>query len=103
MSRRGSSSEEGDGTSNPQYWERGTRRKKIARYLRTANELRQSYQHSYVSAWATGKESVETDYAEGLSGPLPDSGLIRTEDEEIILFPTYAKKHLKRKVGTLTH
>lgn len=88
-----------DGPLAPEIRERGTRRKKIAGYLRTANELRLSYQNSYGSSWVSGKDSGWTEEQDGEYGPLPDSALVRTEEEEIMIFPSYAKKHSSKKVS----
>ena len=82
-----------------QIRERGTRRKKIAGYLRTANELRLSYQNSYGSSWVSGKDSQWTEEQNGEYGPLPDGASVRTEEEEIIIFPSYAKNHIRKKVS----
>lgn len=101
MSNRGGLSGNGDGSNDSlaaQIREPGARRKKIAGYLRTANELRLSYQSSYGSGWIYGKESGWTEEQDGDYGPLPDGALVRTEEEEIMIFPSYAKKHVKGEV-----
>lgn len=102
MSSRDGLSASGYGSNNPlasQIGERGARRKKIAGYLRTANELRLSYQNSYGPSWISGKEPGWTEDQDGDYGPLPDGALVRTEEEEIMIFPSYAKKHVKSKVS----
>ena len=74
--------------------ERGSRRKKIAGYLRAANELRQSYQQSYRDR-AENDESLADDDT-GIPGAFPDVEIARNGDEEMVLFPSYARRHTKR-------
>ena len=70
--------------------EPGARRKKLAGYLKAANELRQSY--------------FQGDEHEGHSRDVDqnafDGAVIRSGNEEMILFPSYARKHVKSKVST---
>lgn len=80
--------------------EPGARRRKIAGYLRAANELRQSYQQSYTSGWGT--RDVNVDEASETPGSFPDAAVIRAGDEEMVLFPSYARKHIKTKVRLQT-
>ena len=74
---------------------RGSRRRKIADYLKAANELRQSYQHAYGLGGQHDGE-LEEDAAR-MPGARPDASLIRTDDEELVLFPSYARQHQARK------
>ena len=74
--------------------ERGTRRKKLAGYLKAANELRQSYQQSS-AARAQFDGEVEEDDA-GIPGAFPDVAIARNGDEEMVLFPSYARRHTKK-------
>ena len=78
--------------------EPGARRRKFAGYLKAANELRQSYQQQYASGWRGGDNTGE-EYDEGTPGGYPDAAIVRSGDEEMILFPSYARKHVKTKVG----
>ncbi|KAL8830949.1 MAG: hypothetical protein Q9170_005498, partial [Blastenia crenularia] len=74
---------------------RGTRRKKLAGFLKSANELRQSYQQSY--GLGPQKDGA-TDYDDsGIPGAFPDVAIARSGDEEMLLFPSYARKHTSRK------
>ncbi|KAF2154011.1 hypothetical protein K461DRAFT_292696 [Myriangium duriaei CBS 260.36] len=69
--------------------EPGARRKKIAGYLRAANELRQTYTQS----WNKGAEHEEHD------GDLLDAtnvARVTSGEEEMILFPSYAKPHIRQ-------
>ena len=77
---------------------RGSRRKKIAGYLRAANDLRQSYQQAYQnSSNARGVEDVGMDESElGIPGAFPDLKVSRNGNEEMVLFPSYAKRHTKK-------
>ena len=71
---------------------RGSRRKKFAGYLRAANELRQSYQAS--SASDRGDEGFDDDGA-GIPGSFPEMKVARSGSEEMVLFPSYARRHVK--------
>ena len=68
---------------------RGARRQKIYGYLKAANELRQSYQ----SQW-TGEGDGARD--EDMPGSFQDMEVVRSGDEEMVLFPSYARKHMKK-------
>ncbi|KAF2639254.1 hypothetical protein P280DRAFT_491132 [Massarina eburnea CBS 473.64] len=75
--------------------EPGARRKKLAGYLKAANELRQSYQQAYAPGWSRSEASY--DYEDDTPGSFPDAAIVRSGDEEMVLFPSYARKHIKRK------
>ncbi|KAF2169790.1 hypothetical protein M409DRAFT_64801 [Zasmidium cellare ATCC 36951] len=75
--------------------EPGARRKKLAGYLKAANELRQNYFS------ADGTRDVHG--PEDGPGAFPDAAVVRSGNEEMILFPSYARKHHKtatRKAAT---
>ncbi|KAK5085487.1 hypothetical protein LTR05_004772 [Lithohypha guttulata] len=65
----------------------GQRRQKVLGYIKAANELRQSYQQTFQTRWQ------ESDYQEGLPGAFPDADVVRSGDEEMLLFPSYARIH----------
>ncbi|KAL9054510.1 MAG: hypothetical protein Q9206_003504, partial [Seirophora lacunosa] len=89
MSQLGSDSESAIG--------RGTRRKKLAGFLKSANELRQSYQQSYGLG---PQRDGGGDYDDsGIPGAFPNVGIARSADEEMLLFPSYARRHSPRKAG----
>ena len=73
--------------------ERGARRRKLAGYLKAANDIRQSYQQSYAQKW--GAENGEDDDTKGIPGAFPDVAIVSHGDEQLILFPSYAKRHVK--------
>ncbi|KAI4174401.1 MAG: hypothetical protein LQ343_002336 [Gyalolechia ehrenbergii] len=76
---------------------KGTRRKKLAGLLKSANELRQSYQQSY--GLGPQRDGV-TDYDDsGIPGAFPDVAIARSGDEEMLLFPSYARRRTPRKTG----
>jgi hypothetical protein len=79
--------------------EAGARRKKFAGYLKAANELRQTYQQQYAPNWSSREATYE--YEDDTPGDFPDAAVVRNGDEEMILFPSYARKHIKRKVGVI--
>ncbi|KAL8652165.1 MAG: hypothetical protein Q9210_002852, partial [Variospora velana] len=89
MSQAGSDSEATFG--------RGTRRRKLAGLLKSANELRQSYQQSYGLG---PQRDGGGDYDESeIPGAFPDVAIARSADEEMLLFPSYARRHSPRKAG----
>ncbi|KAK3111914.1 hypothetical protein LTR53_012368 [Teratosphaeriaceae sp. CCFEE 6253] len=68
----------------------GSRRKKMAGYLKAANDMRQSY---FSGEGGTGREGYEDPSTGG--GAFPDAAVVRSGNEEMILFPSYARKHVK--------
>ena len=74
--------------------ERGTRRRKLAGYLRAANELRQSYQQAYGLG---GRDGSADEDESAIPGSFPDVSVVRSDDEEMLLFPSYARRHHKKK------
>lgn len=80
--------------------EPGQRRRKLAGYLKAANELRQTYQQQYAGGWSRGPANYE--YDDTNSDPT-DAAIVRNGDEEMILFPSYARKHIKRKASRVKH
>ncbi|OXV07061.1 hypothetical protein Egran_05172 [Elaphomyces granulatus] len=84
----------GWGSSNSSGRERGARRKKVYEYLKAANELRQSY----TAQW-TQKGTYEDDGFD-MRGAYPDVGIAQSGGEEMIIFPSYARQHIKMKSRT---
>ncbi|QSZ34801.1 hypothetical protein DSL72_007659 [Monilinia vaccinii-corymbosi] len=74
---------------------RGGKRERFAGYLKAANELRQSYQQSYSDKWG-GNNGVDDD-PHGIPGSFPDVSIVSHGDEQMILFPSYARRHTKEK------
>ena len=74
--------------------ERGARRRKLAGYLKAANDIRQSYQQSYAEKWGSNN-GYEDDDTKGIPGAFPDVAIVSHGDEQLILFPSYAKRHVK--------
>ena len=73
--------------------ERGARRRKFAGYLKAANELRQSYQQAYGIG---GQRDAADDDESTIPGAFPDVSVVRSGDEEMVLFPSYARRHQPR-------
>lgn len=69
--------------------ERGARRKKVYGYLKAANEIRQSYQ----AQWS--QRTVDDD-DNSMPGAFPDAEAVRRGDEELLLFPSYGRRHVKK-------
>ena len=72
---------------------RGTRRKKFAGYLKAANEMRQSYTQSYLGSGT--RSEFEEDHGD-VPGAFPNLKVSRSGNEELVLFPSYARQHTKR-------
>jgi phosphatidate phosphatase APP1 len=71
--------------------EKGSRRRKITDYLKAANELRQSYQQAYGLG---GQHDGEMEgNGVGAAGANSDAAVVRADDEEMVLFPSYARQH----------
>lgn len=60
-------------------------------YLKAANELRQSYFSQDVGQG--------THHVEDGPGAFPDAAVVRSGNEEMILFPSYARRHVQNKVS----
>jgi hypothetical protein len=70
--------------------EPGARRKKLAGYLKAANDLRSSYWAGDTNTAKVGDEEHDN--------PFPDASIVKHGNAEMILFPSYARKHVKTKV-----
>ncbi|KAI4197987.1 MAG: hypothetical protein LQ350_005573 [Teloschistes chrysophthalmus] len=84
------------GSDNETAIGRGTRRKKLAGLIKSANEIRQSYQQSYLGGQNDGPSDYDNS---GMPGAFPDVAIARSGDEEMILFPSYARRHVSRRPG----
>ncbi|KAF2093212.1 hypothetical protein NA57DRAFT_7877, partial [Rhizodiscina lignyota] len=73
------------------------RRRKLAGYLKAANELRQTYQETAAQAWRERNEPNDYDDGTEVPGAFPDAAVVRSGDEQMIIFPSYARKHMRRK------
>lgn len=67
--------------------ERGARRKKLAGYLKAANDLRQTYSASYTEKWG-GRNGDDDNDNGGIPGAFPDVAIVQHGDEEMVLFPS---------------
>jgi len=74
--------------------ERSGRRRQLAGYLKAANEVRRSYQASYSEKWNADKSMADEDM-KGIPGSFPDVAIVSYKDEQLVLFPSYAKHHVK--------
>lgn len=71
----------------------GARREKVRGYLRAANEMRQIYQDQL----SQKLQSSESDGS--MPGDYPDVDIVRSGNEEMLLFPSYATKHTTRRTN----
>ncbi|GKZ21950.1 hypothetical protein AbraIFM66951_007282 [Aspergillus brasiliensis] len=74
--------------------ERGARRKKVFDYLKAANELRQTYAAQW-SAQIGGQSDY--DAYRDTPGAFPDVEIARSEFEEMVIFPSYARRLVKHE------
>lgn len=74
---------------------KGSRRRRLGEYLKAANELRQSYQQAYGLGGQHDGEVEEN--GSRTPGAQSDAALVRVDDEELVLFPSYARQHQTRK------
>lgn len=72
-----------------------TRRQKLYGYLKAANDVRQSYQSQLQQRLQSDGEDEHT------PGDFPDVEIVRRGDEELLLFPSYARKHVKKHSSSL--
>lgn len=70
----------------------GSRREKVRGFLRAANEVRQSYQAQF-------EQRLQGSEDGSMPGDFPDVEIVRSGREEMLLFPSYARRHIKRKSG----
>ena len=102
MTQLGPSGADADGVGDAQAGlpalegrDRGMRRRKLAGYIKAANELRQTYQQSYANR--SQRNSADDGDDHGIPGAFPDVAVVRNGDEEMVLFPSYARRHIKQR------
>ena len=78
------------GGDDTQPGQSGGKRKKLAGYLKAANDLRQAYS----ATWSAADQSSQN-YQGDIPGSFPDAAVIRGGDDEMVLFPSYARKHVR--------
>lgn len=89
MSRFGGYGSEGWG-SDDSGRETGSRRQKMMGYLKAANEMRQTYQSQLSQKWQEYERGVDA------PGAFPDYDITSSGKEEMLLFPSYARRHVKK-------
>ncbi|RKF55240.1 putative actin cytoskeleton organization protein app1 [Erysiphe neolycopersici] len=72
--------------------DRPTRRKKLLEYLKVANDVRQSYQQYYSEKYGSSLGQYKSQFPKSNYPEYPDSV---ASEEKLLLFPSYAKRHLK--------
>ena len=77
--------------------ESGGRRKKLAGYLKAANEIRQSYFGP--DGVGVGPRDPSGDATLGGADAFHDAAVVRSGNAEMILFPSYATNHVKRHIA----
>ncbi|QIW97117.1 hypothetical protein AMS68_002635 [Peltaster fructicola] len=77
--------------------EPGSRRKKLAEYWKAANDFRQNYlQGGDADFYGKGRHGQDYD------GAFPDAAVVRSGNEEMILFPSYGRKHTKETMDNVS-
>jgi phosphatidate phosphatase APP1 len=61
-------------------------------YLKAANDMRQAYTSSIQQKWQNTYDENGVD----APGAFPDADIARSGDEEMVIFPSYARRHVKR-------
>ena len=84
MAQSGLSSTRGAGSGDGA----GGRRRKVYEYFKAANELRQAYQ----SQWSSQRNEYSGEDYYNTPGAFPDVEIARSGDEEMVLFPSYARR-----------
>ncbi|RHZ63659.1 hypothetical protein CDV55_105103 [Aspergillus turcosus] len=84
-------------SSAPTSWGAGSggRRKRVYEYLKAANELRQTYTAQW-SAQRNNQRDYNEDYY-NTPGAFSDVEIARSGNEEMVLFPSYARRLVKGK------
>ncbi|TQS38514.1 hypothetical protein Golomagni_00979 [Golovinomyces magnicellulatus] len=77
------------------FLEKSTRKKKIVSYLKAANDIRLSYQQSYTEKWISSNGDLRNDTSQISNNASSNSETSMINDKELIIFPSYAKKHIK--------
>nr|OQO28316.1 hypothetical protein B0A51_05435 [Rachicladosporium sp. CCFEE 5018] len=75
--------------------EPSSRRKKLTGYLKAANEIRQSYMQG---GQGDAREAGDQEH----DSAFPDAAVVRNASSEMILFPSYARRHYKSKAVAAT-
>ena len=78
----------GNNGSYPERREPGARRRKIAGIIK-------SYQQAYSEKWGANNFGEEDTL--GIPGAFPDVSIVSHGDEQLILFPSYACRHIKER------
>ncbi|KAI9718650.1 MAG: hypothetical protein M1828_006658 [Chrysothrix sp. TS-e1954] len=92
--RNGMASWQDAEASNVGGREPGARRKKLAGYFRAANELRQTYQQSAMQSMANREAAFDT---QELPGAFPGAVVTQNGEEQMVIFPSYARRHVKTR------
>ncbi|KAG8626592.1 hypothetical protein KVT40_005537 [Elsinoe batatas] len=89
QAERGYYNDENYSDGRQEVRESGGRRRKIAGYLKAANELRQTYVQSWNRPESEGQNGSNADFN--------NVAMVSTGEEQMILFPSYARRHIKVK------
>jgi phosphatidate phosphatase APP1 len=79
----------------------GGRRKKVYGYLKAANELRQSYAAQWTAQRNGARGGYDEEYYMTTPGAFSDVEIARAGDEEMVIFPSYARRLAEGQQGGL--
>ncbi|KAL0638297.1 hypothetical protein Q9L58_002599 [Maublancomyces gigas] len=79
----------------------GGRRQKIAGFLKSANELRQIYYQGYTNKSAEVEKEFDDYTGDQPTNSWPEVEVMRSGDEELVLFPSYARRRPDKRARNL--
>lgn len=88
-----SSTERYGWASSEEYSERGSKRERVFRFMKAANDLRQTY----AAQWSqkARQESYDDYSSDSARDAFTDADIARSGDEEMVIFPVFASRHTK--------
>lgn len=91
------------GTADPPEAGRqpGGRRQKIAGFLKSANELRQSYYQGYASRSSEVDKELDDFTGDQPTNSWPEVEVMRSGDEELVLYPSYARRRPDKRARNM--
>lgn len=79
----------------------GGRRQKIAGFLKSANELRQSYYQGYASRSSEVGKELDDFTGDQPTNSWPEVEVMRSGDEELVLYPSYARRRPDKRARNM--
>lgn len=79
----------------------GGRRQKIAGFLKSANELRQSYYQGYANRSSEVDKELDDFTGDQPTNSWPEVEVMRSGDEELVLYPSYARRRPDKRARNM--